>query len=186
MVAAILVAMAIGETPVVVETIPGSGGQIVETETAIGHGIVHPQFKTMQAGASGEARHARLLWAGWAFGMCQILLFVSALALGMRKESGLGPVRIWMVLGGVGFGIVFTLLTFSYRAYMVGEETGIFFGFPVPTAWMVYGVWLFPVFFVVLYMAVFDSWHLSKEDRARFRRLMEANEANPPGGGAGH
>ena len=39
---------------------------------------------------------------------------------------------------------------------------------------MIYGMWLFPLFFVGLYMALFDRWVLTEEDLARFQELMEA------------
>jgi hypothetical protein len=187
MAAAVLVAMAIGETPVNVETVGvGYGGQTVEVRTPLGHGIEHPEFSTMQVGASGEARHARILWVGWFFGGCQIVLFVAALALGMRKEHGLGPVRAPLIAGGAVFAIIFTLLVLSYRDYMHGVDAELVLGFPIPTAWMVFGIWFFPVFFVVLYLRAFDTWYLTDADRARFDALLADAKRDAHGGPSGN
>ena len=188
MAAAVLVAMAIGETPVmVVDTIPGGyGDPPIEIVSAIGHGIEHPEYSTMQMGADGEARHARILWVGWFFGVCQIVLFVTALGLGMRKEHGLGPIKAPLILGGGVFAVIFTLLVLSYRDYMLGESTSLVMGFPVPTAWMIYGMWIFPVFFVLLYMRAFDAWYLTEADRARFDAVLAETKGHAHGGPSGN
>lgn len=187
MAVAVLIAAIIGETPVSVETIPGGYGEpATEVRTPIGHGIEHPQYPTMQMGADGEARHSRVLWAGWFFGVSQIVLFIAALALGMRKEHGLGPVKAPLILGGAVFAIVFTLLIVTYRDFMLGETVNLVFGFPVPTAWMVYGIWFFPVFFVFLYIRAFDAWYLTDADRDRFDELLAEAKREAHGGPSGN
>lgn len=184
--ATVLIAMAIGETPVRIERIPSGYTAPVVVEIPIGHGIEHPQFPTMQMGADGEARHSRILWVGWLFGLCQIVLFIAALALGMRKENGLGPVKLPLVIGGVIFACIFTMLIYTYRGYMLGDSTGLIFGVPVPTAWMLYGIWLFPVYFVLLYMRAFDSWYLTGADRQRFDGLLAEAKRESHSGPAGN
>lgn len=183
---AVLIAMAIGETPVTLSIETTEDGQTVEVGEAIGHGIEHPEYSTMQVGADGEARHSRILWVGWFFGVSQIVLFIAALSLGMRKEHGLGPIKVPLVTGGAIFVIIFTLLILTYREYMLGESTALFLGFPIPTAWMVFGIWIFPVFFVVLYLRAFDTWYLTDADRARFDALLAEAKREAHGGPSGN
>lgn len=40
---------------------------------------------------------------------------------------------------------------------------------------MIYGMWLFPLVFVGLYMALFDRWVLTDQDLARFDDLVKEN-----------
>lgn len=183
---ALLIAIGIGETPVGVTTVTLEDGSTVQARTLLGHGVVHPDNATMQIGADGEARHDRILWVAWFFGLCQIVIFIAALSLGMRKENGLGPVRAPLLAGGAVFATIFTLLFLSYRDYMRGEETAIVLGFPAPTAWMVYGVWLFPLFFAVLYLRAFDAWYLTEADRARFDALLAKAKRSAHGGPEGN
>lgn len=182
---AVLLAMVIGETPVVVETIAPEDGPAMQVETPLGHGFEHPEYPTMQMGADGEARHSRILWVGWFFGASQIVLFIATLALGMRKNGGLGPIKAPLLAGGAVFAIIFTLMVLSYRDYMLGEDVSLFWGFPVPTAWMVYGIWIFPVFFVVLYMRAFGAWYLTDADCERFDALLAEAKRGAHGGPSG-
>ena len=41
---------------------------------------------------------------------------------------------------------------------------------------MLYGIWLTPVAFCVLYVMRFDSWVMSEADLARFRKLVDQTE----------
>lgn len=170
---AVTTAVVLGEQPVRVETVSDATGVPAETRTPLGHGIQHPEFSTMQVGGDGEARLGPILWVGWFFGISQIAMFVAMLALGMRKKTGLGPTKVLLLLGLVIFAGIFTLLVLSYRSFMLGDNTDIVLGFPIPTAWMIYGIWLFPIFFVILYVLKFNTWYLTDADLKRFQGLLE-------------
>ena len=42
-------------------------------------------------------------------------------------------------------------------------------------------MWLFPLLFVGLYMAMFDRWILTEDDRARFQDLVDENRRRREG-----
>jgi hypothetical protein len=57
---------------------------------------------------------------------------------------------------------------------MQGGARPQFLALPLPTAWMIYGLWAAPVFFIVLYATAFDRWTYTDADRARFAELLAA------------
>ena len=131
----------------------------------------------MLAGGDGEARHSKIALAGWAFAVLQTVFFVSLLAFGMRKNGESGPALIPIVVCGAIFVVIFSMLFVSYRGYMNEGGSDLFLSLPKATAWMIYGVWLFPVSFVLIYRRYFNSWFLRDEDMERFRALVAEGRA---------
>ena len=141
-------------------------------EMGAGHGVTHPRFSTMEVGGSGLERHAPILWWGWALGLLEICLFIGLLALGMRHRQVLGKRKWPLLLGGLLYGTVFTLLILSYQSYANSPFQPLFLSMPAPTAWMLYGLFGIPLYFHVLYVVSFDRWVLTPEDLERFHRLV--------------
>jgi len=172
MCASVVAAFVLGEQPVI-ETTDEETGAV--SQIALGHGQPHPEYETMLAGGPGADRHTNILWAGWAFAVFQAMYFVACLAFGMRKKGDIGPAKIPIIIGGVIFFLVFTMLFLTYRTYMNDDDPSLFLSQTKPTAWMVYGVWIFPVFFVFVYRYFFDSWYLTDEDLEKFQSILEEN-----------
>jgi hypothetical protein len=137
-------------------------------------GIAHPDFPTMRQGGPGAERHAVTLWLGWAFVLLNIAFFGGFLAMGVTRNGSLGPMRMPIVAGSLVLAAIFTWLVFSYRSYLTAETPTLVFGFPVPTALMIYAVWLFPGFFMLVYYRFFDSWFFTADDRKRVDELVAA------------
>lgn len=143
-------------------------------EVGAGHGVTHPRFPTMQKGGDGLERHSSVIWWAWALGLLEIGLFVGLLALGIRHRGVLGQRKWPLVIGGLLYGAVFTLLVLSYQSYASTGSGSLFLSLPPPTAWMVYGLFGIPLYFHLLYMINFDRWVLTPEDLERFHRLVAA------------
>ena len=158
-------------TEVVVQD--GATEQVVSSS-----GFEHDRFATMRQGGPGAERHATTLWIGWAFVLFQVLFFGGCLAMGMqrRKDGGasLGPAKQPLVFGTLVLAAIFTALVFSYQRYATEETHSLFLGFPRPTAWVFYAVWPFPVFFMVVYMRIFDRWFFTEEDEKKVAELAAA------------
>ena len=154
------------------------------TKIYVGHGIPHPTFGTLQVGGPGKERHEKILWLGWTFGALQIVFFVACLALGATRYGKVGPIVKPLVAGCVGYVIVFTMLMLSYRGYMNEETHPIFLSLPHPTAWMLYGIWIYPVVFICLYMFTFEKNVWSDESFEEFHALMEKVRGQAQGEGA--
>ena len=147
-----------------------------------GHGADHAKFAAMKQGGSGLARHQSVLVAGWLFGALQVLLFVGLLAwsaaLPARNASPSGVARPgfrWaaFALGGLFYEGLLVRLFVDYRNSLEHPAAAEFLGsFPAATAWLVFGIWLAPVFFVALYVAFFDHWIFSPGQLRKFEALV--------------
>lgn len=165
----------VGETPFEDITSVESG----ETSRAyLGHGIQHDRFTTMLSGGPGADRHERILWLGWAFAMLQVILFVCLLAYGGQKQGRLGPLKIPLLVGGIVYAAIFTAMFYTYQGYMLEPSHAMFLSLPIPTAWMIYGVWPIPLVFMLLYMFTFDSWTFRDEDMKRFQQILAEKQAD--------
>ena len=158
------------------EEVPGEDGSAA-SRIYQGHGVAHPKFSSMLIGGPGAERHEKILWLGWAFGVLQIGFFVTCLALGISKAGKAGPAKLPLAIGGVLFMAVFTFLILSYRGYMNETEHALFFSLPLPTAWMLYALWFFPVFFIVLYVVTFDTWNLTRDELKEFQEILKSTRA---------
>lgn len=136
------------------------------------HGFEHPNFPTMEIGGPGAERHAKTLWVGWAFVTVCILFFTGCLLLGAGRHGELGPTKVPFIVGTIIMIGLFTALIFSYRGYMNEESHELFLSLPKPTAWMLYAIWPFPIYFMVIYYRLFDSWHFTEEDQRRLDELV--------------
>ena len=169
MCAVITTVMVIGESPLLEVISPETG---TASQIPLGHGFTHPEFATMQRGGNGAARYERILWFGCAFGLLQILFFVCLLAFGGQRQGRLGPLKVPLMIGGIAYAATFISMVYAYQGYVHEQNHAMFLSLPVPTAWMVYGIWLVPLVFMFLYMFKFDSWILRQADIARFEEIL--------------
>ncbi len=153
----------------------------VVTRTPQGHGVAHPQFQTMQSGGDGEARYKPIWWLAWAFALCQVTFFVALLAFGAQKRGSLGPLQLPLLVGWLIYAGIATGLIVAHARYAATADHALFLGFPVPTAWMMYGIWLFPAVFVVLYLATFDRFSFTQADEQRLAELAAGFKSRTPG-----
>lgn len=139
------------------------------------HGYDHDKYPTMFQGGPGAERHAITLWVGWVFAMLSILFFVGCNLLGAARHGKLGPLKVPFIVGTVLYAAIFTGVIVSYYAYMHEDTHSLFLSFPKPTAWMLFGVWPIPVYFIVLYYLFFDRWHFTAEDEQRLEEIVARN-----------
>ena len=128
----------------------------------------------MLQGGPGAERHSTTLWLGWAFATLQVIFFGACLAMGMTRHGSLGPTKAPILVGTTIHAAIFAALILAYNGYMHGATDTLVLGFPLPTALMFYAVWTFPVFFMVLYYRVFDSWFFTAEDAKRVEEIAAA------------
>lgn len=171
MIASVLAAFAIGEAPL------GAADPATGVQAALGHGFEHPEFKTMDTGGPGLERHPRVIGVAWVFASFQILFCMSILATGMLKPGGLGRLKIPLAIGTALFLGIFFGLFYSYRNFLYAVDHELFLGVPIPTAWMLFGVWLFPIGFMLLYLATFHTWYLTSADEQRFEAILHWRRA---------
>jgi hypothetical protein len=65
-------------------------------------------------------------------------------------------------------------MVFAYWDYQETNSTSYFGGFPIPTAWMLYGMWFVPAIITSAYIFKFDDWVLTKEEEKQFHEIVAA------------
>jgi hypothetical protein len=130
------------------------------------HGVSHPKYASMEHAGVGIDRSATVLWLGWGLGVLEIAFFVALIALGASNRRGLRGLGLPLVGAGLAYVSVWTALVLAYRSYADDAVTVFFWGFPAPTAWMLFAIWPLPALFVVFYTTGFDRWVATPQDLA--------------------
>lgn len=135
----------------------------------------HPEHAAMLQGGS-EAISPTIFTLGYIFGLLTLTVMGLLTLQGFRKRGTTGRPGRWIFGGVLGFMLVWTGLAVSYQIRDTGNPS-FFAGFPIPTAWMLYGIILFPWVFVIIYIRFFDRWFYTPEDAAQFEALVAQNRA---------
>jgi len=139
-------------------------------------GQLHPTHPDMSIGGDSR-RNDNVFWLGTSLGVLEMILFASMLCLAIHLN------RLQRILMAVGAGlmvVIFLVMTFSYRSLLATgslADPPIFMGLPVPTAFMVYGLGLAPLFFVIFYVVQFDSCVLQPERYEKFNQVLAERQA---------
>ena len=147
-------------------------GIVLTTDEPVNaHGYAHSTFEaSMQQGGSGLERHGQIRWLGLAYGMLQIVFFVSCLVLGVRDPEN----RKWVfLLAGIVYVATFCLMVVADYFYVRDENLTLVLSFPLPTAIMLYGLWGVPLIFLLFYIINFDRWILNPLDLERFEEILQ-------------
>ena len=110
-------------------------------------------------------------------GLLMISLMGTLTVIGWQRKNKGHAHRPWLIAAFVGYAGVFLAVCFSYLSYAQAESPVLWGGFPVPTAWMLYVLWLFPLTLVVMLLLRFDQWFLDPKDMERFQELVAEQEA---------
>lgn len=137
-------------------------------------GLPHPDHGAMAIGGEAISRSAAILPWGLAFALLQVCLFGGLLLLGLRRGvERVLPRYLPVVFGLSLLALAFVFLFSAYSSYAENPAASpIVFGFPAPSAWMLFGVWWTPLFLIVLYHRKFEAWVFSSADEAAFRELL--------------
>lgn len=146
------------------------------------HGVPHATVAQMDQGGDGESRHQQLLVPAWIFGSLQILGFVGLLAWSASSSPGGALKWATWVICGLAFEVVFAAMCLSYSRALSDPMAEPFWGgFPVGTAWMMYGLWIVPGLFVLAYVIRFDAWIATPEQLRQFDKILKQVGKEPGG-----
>ena len=76
-----------------------------------------------------------------------------------------------MLLGGLIFEAVFAMMCLAYHNSLTDVEVAFIGPFPAGVSWLLFGMWIFPVFFILLYVVFFERWILPLRSVNRFAEL---------------
>ena len=146
---------------ILADTVPNAGG------------APHPDLPGMQVGGDGAARLQYI--GGYAF-LFQALLLTLAVCLSIL---GVSPrYRSKEFFSYMAASLAFMLLAWwqmysRHQAFLETGETNYFMGFPIATAWQVYGTWLGAIPLILVYSIGFRKFIYSKEDEAEFQNILD-------------
>jgi len=144
-------------------------------EDAPSSAIAHPTVPHMTAGGPGEAKHAKVFPLGVAFGVLEIIFFSVCLALGASRKERVGRMGVAISIGAALHVATFLAIAVSYRVYLDGHDT-LYLGLPAPTAFMMYGIWWVPMYFILLYLFAFDRYVFSDADLQKFNEILDRRD----------
>lgn len=136
----------------------------------------HPDYQAMQQGGENTERHAHVYALGVLWGLLQILFFTLCLTLGIGQEANIRALGLLLVSGGGLYGAAYLVMTSWYPRYVDASAPQQVLAFPLPTAVMLFGVGLAPLFFIVLYVAGFHRWIITRDELDRFNELVRAGK----------
>jgi hypothetical protein len=164
---AICIAMGVLLTAILfADQIPGAGGS------------PHPTIPGMLIGGDGAARLEAIGMYGFLFQALLLLLICCLCALGVsaRYRSRTFYAYITACYGFMFF--VWWQMYFGHQEFMATGETNYFLGFPIATAWQMYGTWLCAIPLVLIYIFGFDKYIYTEQDEAAFEALIAEKEAS--------
>lgn len=155
-------------------------------EPAASSGIMHPLIENMRVGGDGLLRFIEVgppaFWL-----QVVVLVFSMVLVLLGISERRRGR-ALYVCLGFCGALSLFSwyMVYNTYQFFLLTGEVNYFFGFPVPSGWMIYGTWLSGLALVALYVLGFNRFIFTEEDEAEYLALVDevqsAGESGPDSG----
>jgi len=141
-------------------------------------GAPHPIFPGMNVGGDGAARLGHASAAIGVLGGLIMLLMQALPMLGVSERRRDGAFWVLMaVVAGAAQGTWWAMYL-GYLAFLATGETRFVFGFPVPTTWMLFGVWSSGALFCLIYIIGFRRFVFTPEDEAAYEALR-ARSATP-------
>ena len=141
-------------------------------------GGAHPEIRGMNVGGDGLARLGGAHWLLFALQCSVLVLKLLLVALGVAEHHRDRTFWCWLTLIGVVVLGVWWGMYSSYLDYLHSGESPIALGFPLATAFMLFGVYTGGSLLCVLYVAGFRRFIFSEADEAAYEALRA--EANAP------
>ncbi len=161
-----------------------SGGYAMYAPSDAPNIAAHPDLPAMAVGGDGAARFAATGWAVFVFQCASLVAGPLLMTLGVRPERRTALFKLLMAGSTACMLVVWIAMFFTYRRYLATGETAYVLGFPVPTAWMIYGTWIGALSFIFIFCLGFRVFVLPKEDEAAFEALAAELRTKQQRGGA--
>ena len=137
-------------------------------------GQIYETYQSMLVSGTSVASHPTLKWMALFFGIGILIVFGFTMFLGFRKGGKkLNHKLIQHLCVGMGLYIAsFIVMTVVYWQYHDGTNLDYFLGVPAPTAWMLFGLGLAPLYFTVIYIVKFNDWVISPKELDEFHDIL--------------
>lgn len=142
---------------------------------------LHPDHASMLQSKGTVASSSRVIILGYIMGLFIIGTMFTLIFLGAKKAGKRTPLHRYLGVGSIVYLLIYSFLTYAYWDYIHLGNQAFFGGFPLPSAWMIYGMWLSPLFLAAIYVWGFDKWVFTANDLSDFKNLVsqQENDATP-------
>ncbi|MEL6122337.1 MAG: hypothetical protein AAFQ02_01625 [Bacteroidota bacterium] len=136
-------------------------------------GFPHPEIKGILISKANIDQQETTKWLGYFFGLAIIGLMGFLISHGSRKQEKPTKLGRYIWIGIMAYVSVYSAMVFSHWSY-VSEDGGAFFGgMPIPTAWMIFGVWFVPLIIMFGFIKEFESSVISDKEVADFKSFLQ-------------
>ena len=146
---------------------------VVGPESAGTTGSVHEQFPAMRIGGDGASRYLPVQMLTLILQSAAIVLFGVLLYLGVNERHRSLRARAWIASGSAASVLVWWAIAASYSEFLETGTTKMVLGFPVATAFTVFGLWLSGFVLVLGYVFGYRSFIFTSDDEVRYKELVE-------------
>jgi len=136
-------------------------------------GTAHASIDALQVGGDGLARFQPVANIALLTFSAMLIMFGILLYLGISEHRRTRQCKAWISTGTIALLIVWWSMIGTYSAYLASGEFPMILGFPLPTAFTVYGLWLAGFVFVIAYVVGFRSFVFTKDDEEAYHELVE-------------
>lgn len=136
-------------------------------------GTPHPSIPGANTGGDGSLRLAEIGVYAFLFQCLLLALTVCLSLLGISKNRRSMGLYIYMAASLVFMLFVWWKMYSGHQAFLQSGTTEYFLGFPVATAWQVYGTWLGGIPLILIYSIGFRKYIYTEEDEQKFEQLMQ-------------
>lgn len=150
---------------IIADPVPGSGG------------VPHPFLAGVMVGGDGAERLKEIGVLAFLFQSLLLLLIVMLAALGVSPRHHSIKLYLLLMLAWLFTMFIWRQMYFGHLDFLKTGETGYFLGFPIATAWQVYGTWLGAIPLILIYVFGFKTFIHSDEDERRYQELLKENNA---------
>ena len=140
-------------------------------------GLPHPFFAGMLIGGDGAARLSVIAVPAILFQCLFLALIVCLCLLGIQPERRDRRLYLMMTAAYAFTLLVWWRMLAAHQHWLTSGESEFFLGFPVATAWQVYGTWLGAIPLILIYSLAFHRYIYNRDDEARFAALLNETRA---------
>lgn len=137
-------------------------------------GKLHEAFPSMLRGGSSIANSQFLKLLSFLYGFIIFCLLINAVYIGGRKSQKFAGFKYMILVFTIVYLAAYAIMMFSYWKYIEGNNS-YFLGFPVPSAWMIYAIHLFPFLLLIFYAVNFHKYIISRKEINNFIKNVKNN-----------
>lgn len=133
--------------------------------------LIHPQFDSLLQGSETLSERPGALVLGTLIALTMVSILGTFVLVGLQRPGQINRTRYWFIGGFAIYGLLFLMVIFKNTDSK--QESTFLWGFPEATTWVIYGIWLFSLFFIFLYMTTFEKAILNRKDLESFREIQK-------------